>query len=475
MRKVYSLTLIFCCLTAVAFAKPVLPEILSDNMVLQQNAKVNIWGKAVPGKRVEICPSWTSDTVKVNVDAKGNWIASLVTPKASFTPYRISVSDGEKVILNNVLIGEVWLASGQSNMAMTLNGFANNPIRSANETIAMAGQNKGIRFVTVQRKQALFPQEIAEGIWQECTATNAPGFSAAAYYFAQTLYRALNVPVGIIVSAWGGSRVEGWTSRELLETYPEVDLSENVINKLVPSKKPMVMYNAMIYPITKYTIKGIIWYQGEANVRDYKVYGQRLADMVKLWRDNWNLGNIPFYYVEIAPFEYVNLDASAAFFREAQFKAQSLIPNSGMISTNDLVEEYEVHTIHPRNKIDVGMRLAYLALNQTYHFESVACHGPEYRSMEIKDQKIYLSFNNIENGFGGDLTAIRGFEISGDDRIFFPGSVEVDLKNKRLIISNQNIPRPVAVRYCFKNFQVGNLRNTRGLPLIPFRTDNFDK
>jgi len=281
--------------------------------------------------------------------------------------------------------------------------------------------------------------------------------------------------VGIFAGAGVVTGVEGGGSREILETYPDVDLSENVINKLAPSKKPMVMYNAMIYPITKYTIKGIIWYQGEANVREYKEYGKRLENMVKLWRDNWNLGNIPFYYVEIAPFEYPNLDASAAFFREAQFKARFQIPNSGMISTNDLVEEYENHTIHPQNKLEIGKRLAYIALNQTYHFESVACLGPEYRSMEIKDEKIYLSFSNIENGFGGDLSAIRGFEISGNDGVFSPGDVEVDLKNKRIIISNQNISHPVAVRYCFKNFQIGNLCNTRGLPLIPFRTDDFDK
>ncbi|MGB4567584.1 MAG: sialate O-acetylesterase, partial [Dysgonamonadaceae bacterium] len=209
MKKVCFPMFLFCCLFAAVYAKPDLPEILSDNMVLQQNTKVNLWGKSDPGKTVEIRPSWTSEITKVEVDAKGNWIASIATPSASFIPCSISISDGEKVVLNNILIGEVWLASGQSNMEMPLNGFWNNPVLKANETIAMAGQNKGIRFVTIPKTAALVPQETVKGMWQACTPENAPGFSATAYHFAQTLYRALNIPIGIIVSSWGGSRVEG--------------------------------------------------------------------------------------------------------------------------------------------------------------------------------------------------------------------------------------------------------------------------
>lgn len=475
MKKVYFLTFLFCCMVAAVFAKPVLPEILSDNMVLQQNTKVNLWGKSDPGKTVEIRPSWTSEITKVKVDTKGNWKVSVATPAASFTSYSISISDGEKVTLNNVLIGEVWLASGQSNMEMPLNGFRNNPILKANETIAMAGQNEGIRFVTIPKTAAMEPQETAKGMWQECTPENAPGFSATAYYFAQTLYRALHVPVGIIVSSWGGSRVESWTSREILETYPDVDLSEKAINSLNPMYRPMLMYNGMIHPLIHYTIRGFIWYQGEANVGHHQVYAERLANMVNLWRKDWGLGDLPFYYVEIAPFcRDGESGTSAALLREAQFKAQSLITNSGMISTNDLVEDYEKTNIHPRNKIDVGKRLAFMALSQTYGHTGVACHGPEYKSMEIKDGKIYLSFNHAENGFSRTV-GINGFEIAGDDRIFYPAKVEVDLNNRILIVSNENISNPVAVRYCFKNFQIGNLYNTRELPVVPFRTDNFEK
>lgn len=476
MKKVCFPMFLFCCLFAAVYAKPDLPEILSDNMVLQQNTKVNLWGKSDPGKTVEIRPSWTSEITKVEVDAKGNWIASIATPSASFIPCSISISDGEKVVLNNILIGEVWLASGQSNMEMPLNGFWNNPVLKANETIAMAGQNKGIRFVTIPKTAALVPQETVKGMWQECTPENAPGFSATAYHFAQTLYRALNIPIGIIVSSWGGSRVEGWTGREILKTYPDVDLSEEAINRLNPASRPMVMYNAMIHPLIRYTVRGFIWYQGESNVGHHDVYADRLANMVNLWRKDWGLGDLPFYYVEIAPWIYGDGEAgtSGALLREAQFKVQFLIPNSGMVSTNDLVEEYEKTNIHPRNKIDVGKRLAFMALSQTYGHTGVACHGPEYKSMEIKDGKMYLSFNHATDGFSR-MVDINGFEIAGEDRIFYPAKVEVDLNNRILIVSNGNIPKPVAARYCFKNFQIGNLYNTRELPMVPFRTDNFEK
>ncbi|WP_129594527.1 sialate O-acetylesterase [Seramator thermalis] len=468
--------LLLLMLTNSLGAKILLPEIMSDNMILQQNTKVNLWGKSDPGKTVEIRPSWTSEITKVKVDAKGNWIASVATPAASFTPYTITFSDGEKLTLKNILIGEVWLASGQSNMEMPLNGFWNNLILKANETIAMAGQNKGMRFVTIPKTAAMTPQETVKGTWKECNSENAPWFSATAYHFAQMLYRTLNVPVGIIVSSWGGTRVEGWINREILETYPDIDLSEKAINELNPMARPMLMYNAMIHPLIHYTIKGFIWYQGESNVGKHDVYAERLANMVNLWRKDWGLGDLPFYYVEIAPWIYGDGETgtSGALLREAQFKTQSLIPNSGMISTNDLVKDYEKTNIHPRNKIDVGKRLAFLALSQTYGLKGIASHGPEYKSMEIKDGKIYLSFNYAEDGFSRAVD-IKGFEIAGEDHIFYPAKVEVDLNNRILIVSNENISKPVAARYCFKNFQIGNLYNTRELPVVPFRTDNFEK
>ena len=470
MKK--SFLIVFCLsFIVVAFAKPVLPEIMSDNMVLQQKTNVNIWGFADVGKTIIVKPSWSSISEKTIVDNDGKWIVSIATPKASFTPHSISISDGEEVVLNNVLIGEVWLASGQSNMEMPLNGFWNNPIMDANETIANSGRNKGIRFVTIPKVASMTPQETVKGMWKESNMETVEEFSATAYHFAETLYKSLNVPIGIIVSSWGGTRVEGWTNREILETYPDIDLDEQAIEALNPMARPMLMYNAMIHPLTNYTLKGFIWYQGESNVGKHDVYAERLANMVNLWRNDWNLGNLPFYYVEIAPFDYG--EGKAEYLREAQYKAQALIPQSGMISTNDLVESYEATNIHPKNKTDVGKRLGYMALSDTYQYNSIVARGPEYKSMEVKDGKAILSFNNTDNGFAG-TDGLIGFEIAGSDEVFHPATAVIDYSNRTVVVSNENIANPIAVRYCFKNFQIGNLYNTRELPAVPFRTDDFE-
>ena len=471
MRR--SLLLIFCIsFFATSYAKPVLPEIMSNNMVLLQKTKVNIWGKADVGKTIVVKPSWSTAISKATTDKNGNWIVSVATPEASFTPYSISISDGEEVVLNNVLIGEVWFASGQSNMERTLNGATSNPMLGANETIAFSGRNKGIRIATVPKTASMEPQETAKGMWKESNPENAPLFSATAYHFAETLYQSLNVPIGIITSSWGGTKIEGWTSRKIVETYPDIDFGEDALKAITERNRPTLMYNAMIYPLKNYTIRGFVWYQGESNVDAYDVYAKRMANMVELWREDWKQGELPFYYVEIAPYEYKD-ENWGAYLREAQYKAQSLIPNSGMISTNDLVEKYETKNIHPRNKKDVGKRLGFMALSDTYGYKGIWARGPEYKSMEVKDGNIIISLDNINDGFGG-AEVINGFEIAGSDEVFYPAKAEIDTAKKKVIVSNDNIANPIAVRYCFKNFQIGNLYNTRELPAVPFRTDNFE-
>lgn len=473
MKHLSAILIFYLFATTILSAKVTLPEIMSNNMVLQQNTQVKIWGKSKAGTQVTVTPSW-GEKIETKSDKNGNWIALLQTPAGGFTKHSITISDGEPVTLSNVLIGEVWLASGQSNMEMPLNGFWNNPIKDANETIALSGRNKGIRFATIEKTEALTPQETVAGSWKESNPENAPWFSATAYHFATMLYDVLNVPVGIIVSSWGGTKVEGWTGREILETYPDIDLDEKAIEALNPMSRPLVMYNAMIKPLTNYTIKGFIWYQGESNVGSHDVYAQRLANMVKLWRSDWGLGDLPFYYAELAPWIYGDGEegTSCALLRESQYKAQSIIPNSGMISTNDLVEMHEVKNIHPANKTDVGRRLAYMALSHTYDLKSIAYRGPEYKSMEIKEGKIYLSFNHAEDGFNR-MSGAEGFEIAGSNKTFVPADVEIDLNNRIIVLSSKDIPNPVAARYCFRNFQIGNMGNTRALPMVPFRTDNF--
>ena len=472
MKRIFLLPLLLT-LGLALYAKPVLPEILSDGMVLQQNSKVNIWGKTDPGKTVEVKPCWSKTTVRATANNEGKWLAVIETPEASFTPRTVTISDGEEVMLRDILIGEVWLASGQSNMEMPLNGFHNNPIMDANETIAFSGQYPAIRFVTIPRVQSFEPQEEVEGRWQVCNPANSPGFSATAFFFAETLHKSLNIPIGIIVSAWGGTKVESWIDRETLETYPDINLSEDVVNKLNPAARPLLMYNAMIHPLTNYVVKGFIWYQGESNVGAHQVYPERLHNMVSLWRKQWDNSDLPFYYVEIAPYIYGNRDeTNAAYLREAQFKAQKLIPHSGMISTNDLTEPYELRNIHPRNKTDIGKRLAFMALNKTYGYDRVAAHGPEYNSMEISDGKIIVSFDHAKEGFSR-MDGIEGFEIAGEEGEFLPAQAVV--RNGKVEVSREGIDQPVAVRYCFRNFQIGNLAGIRELPVVPFRSDSFEK
>ncbi len=454
-----------------ADAKVTLPEIIGDNMVLQQNSEVNLWGKS-SGKAVSVTSSWNGTPSTTQVEKDGFWKIKIHTPNGSYTPQSLTISDGESVTLGNILIGEVWFASGQSNMEMPLKGFNNCPIKKSNEIIAFAGDNKNkIRFATIPKTPSYTLQNEVGGKWKVCNSENAPDFSATAFFFATNLNKALDVPVGIINCSWGGSRVESWLPKEILQNYKDIDLTKAGIEKVIDYKRPLLMYNGMLHALTSYTIKGFIWYQGESNVGHEDTYADRLVTMVKQWRSEWGEGNIPFYFVEIAPYNYGWKD-QGAFLREAQFKAQTLIPNSGMISTNDLVLPYENNQIHPCNKLEVGQRLAFMALCGTYDWKGIACHGPEYKSMEVNGNAAYLSFNYADSGFSR-MKDIKGFEICGEDRTFYPAEVKV--QGQVLVASSAEVQKPVAVRYCFRNFKIGNIGNLNGLPMVPFRTDSFEK
>ncbi len=468
------LVLLLACLLPEAGAKVKLPGLISDHMVLQQQTAVRLWGEAAPRATIAVNATWLTKTpIEVTADADGRWEVKLNTPEATFTPQSISISDGEPVTIEDILIGEVWFASGQSNMEMPLNGFGNCPIRDANNVIADAGNHPGIRMATIEKKAAVTPQPFANGSWKLSNPENAPWFSATAYFYALTLERTLHVPIGIISCSWGGSRVEGWLPKEILATYPDEDLSQAGNSEGTQYKQPMIMYNGLLKPSSHYTIKGFIWYQGCGNVGKASTYAERMATMVKHWRSLWQNDELPFYYVEIAPYNYDDpLKINGALLREAQFKAQALIPYSGMITTNDLVEPYEAPQIHPWNKQDVGERLGYQALNKTYGFKSIAADSPSYREMTIEGDKAILSFDNAPEGFS-PWVGIEGFEIAGADKIFHPATVEIYRSKRTLIVSSTAVKSPVAVRYCFRNFQIGNLRNHRNLPVIPFRTDSW--
>ena len=457
-------------------AKVKLPTLMGDNMVLQQQTEVKLWGQAKPHSTVRITPSWSGQTLQTQADAQGCWLTQVATPQAGYTPYDISFDDGDGAVkIQNVLIGEVWLASGQSNMEMPLKGFAGCCIRGGMDEAIASAQVKGVRMFNVPKRQSYEPLTECDGRWMLPSVYNTPEFSATAWFFARSVSDALGIPVGIVNCSYGGARVESWTNRELLETYPDISLKPADVEACKSWERPLLMYNGMLKAVQNYTIKGIIWYQGCSNVGHHDTYAQRLANMVELWRREWGEGEIPFYFVEIAPYQYGDSSQSnqAAFLREAQFRAQSLIPNSAMISTNDLVESYERHNIHPREKQTVGRRLSYLALNLTYGMKHICCFGPQYKSHTIQGKEVWVSFDHLEMGLCRNYM-LEGFEVAGSDRVFHPADqVRLNWQTNEVVVSCEAVAQPVAVRYCFRDFQPGTLIGGNELPAVPFRTDNW--
>lgn len=476
MKKCF-IPLIFACLAVTAGAKVTLGPVISDNMVLQQQTNARIYGKADPGSKITVTPSWNNKAYTTTTDRTGEWCLAVETPEGGFTPYTITISDGEPVTLNNVLVGEVWLASGQSNMEMPLKGFGGCCLEGGYDEIANSRQSADkVRFFTVPLTQSYELLDTVNAKWTVPSPETSPEYSALAWHYAKQMAEVLNVPVGIVSAAYGGAKVESWSPRELLVNYPDVSLDPNDIEPIVHYHRPMLMYNAMFNPIKNYTYKGIIWYQGCSNVSTYSTYAERLAAMVKLWRDEIGLGDIPFYAVEIAPYQYGDPaeKGRAPFLREAQWKSIELIPNSDMISITDLVKPYERFNIHPADKTTAGHRLCDLALNKTYGKKQFLAGSPKYKSHRFVDGAAWVSIDSPNYGICRNYD-IQGFEIAGPDKVFHPAdSVWLHWQTNEMVVSSKNVPNPVAVRYCFRDFLPGNLHGGNYLPLIPFRTDDWD-
>lgn len=457
----------------IASAAVTLPDIIGSNMVLQQQSDAKLWGKATPGKEIVIKNSWDKTVRKTRANDQGNWTVTLATPSASFTPQTINISgDGSNITLDNVLIGEVWLASGQSNMEMPLRGFWTQPIEGAAQAIAYSGKYPGIRFATIPKKASYTPEENVPTEWKVSNPNNAGEFSAVAYFFARSMSDVLNVPVGIISCAYGGSKVEGWQSREQLDTYPEWNVAAEQANPDINEwERINVMYNAMLHPLIGYTVKGFIWNQGESNVGRETTYPQHFADMVSLWRQQWGLGELPFYQVEIPGWNYQNPEGdSAAKLREAQHRAAHITPNCGIVCTSDLLYPYELEDIHACRKQEIGERLAFMALNKTYGMTGIPCGYPTFESMTIDGNKATLHFTNADDGFTPN-DVLEGFEVAGADGVFHPAQATEDYNTRNIIVTSDTVNPIVNVRYCFKNFAIGKVFNLMGLPIIPFRTD----
>ena len=462
-----------CCAGGVA-AQLHLNPLIADNMVLQQQAEARLWGTADPGAQVCVAASW-GKTVEVRADKAGRWLAAIPTLEASFEPAEITfASGGDTVRVSNVLIGEVWLASGQSNMQMPLKGFPGCCVLDGLDEAINAGQVRGVRMFNVPLEQSYEPVSEVKGRWATSDDyRDAMEFSATAWFFAKSLSRALGVPVGIVSCAYGGAKVESWMPRDMLEKYPDVSLKPADIEAMTHYHRPMLMYNAMFSPVQRYTYKGIIWYQGCSNVGMHDTYAERLAAMVERWRKEIGLGEIPFYYVEIAPYDYESGDGcDGARLREAQDRAQKLIPNSGMVCTNDLAEPYELHNIHPRRKAPVGQRLSYLALNRTYGHDNVCDSGPRYAGWTAKGREAWVRFDNLAMGICRNYM-LEGFELAGPDRVFHPATGWLHWQTNEVVLTADGVDEPVAVRYGFGDFKPGTLIGGNEQPAVPFRTDDW--
>ena len=465
-----------------AEAKVKLPRLVSDGMVIQHSTDVRLWGWDKPGTKVNVTTAWSDATTTATTDKNGKWIVSVKSPAASFTPLEITFDDGEKTTVKDVLAGEVWVCAGQSNMEMPVKGFGQCPVVDYNKEVLNA--TDGIRSAKIQSRMSTKPLDDAQTSWRKSCPQTVGEFSATGYFFARTVRKALNIPVGLIEANKGGTRVESWLDEANLKKYTKENLDSATMKDRFQwdFHYPLLWGNATFHPILNYTVKGIIYYQGCSNVGDPDgQYTERLKMLAEQWRRDFKEGDIPFYFVQIAPYVYGDgIDGIAgAKLRQQQYEATKVIPNSGMVCTNDLVFPYEKGQIHPAQKQQVGERLAYLALNKTYGLKTVICESMTFKDMIIQDAAAYISFANIAEGYSR-WEDIEGFEIAGADKKFYKAKAEKfwapgnDPRNERICVSSPEVKAPVAVRYCFKNFEIGNLKNQGGLPLVPFRTDNWE-
>jgi len=464
IQPAFTLVLLLLAVTA-SNAKVRLPSIIGNNMVLQQQSKAKLWGWAEIAKTVIIKTSWNNKSYHVKADRNGEWVMNVITPTAG-GPYHISFNDGDCVTINNILIGEVWFCSGQSNMEMPLRGNSS-PILNANEIILNA-DNSQLRLFNVGRATNLQPQATLKGQWDESNSEIARNFSAIAFQFGEMLQKKLHVPVGIIVSSVGGTMIEAWMSKNSLADFPEIKIPANMDTVKHPYKIPAGLFNGMIAPLVGYNIKGFIWYQGESNRQEPKLYGKLFPIMVADWRKRWNMGELPFYFVQIAPFGSTDTTRSGPLLREAQLKAMNIVPNSGMASTMDVGMEKNIHYM---DKTIPAHRLGYWALGKTYGIKGIGYNAPLYKSMTIKGNQVTLDFYfaNYLTSYEKPLTL---FEIAGNDKIFYPAKATI--VGGSVIVQSDKVANPVAVRYAFKEFVVAELYNNDGLPASSFRTDDWD-
>lgn len=443
------------------FGEVVLPSVFSDNMVLQQNSEVAIWGWSDPGETVKIVTGWAkNDTVKVKANNYSFWKTTIKTISAG-GPYSIELLGSSHFQLNNVMLGEVWICSGQSNMEWS----ANSGITHKEEVNKANYPN--IRIFHIQKRGADYPQQDCNAEWTVCTPETMRATSAIGYFFGRELHEKLDVPVGLIVSAWGGTPVEVWIEKDKAENISEFDKYKYAENYDWWPGTPGAAYNAMIAPVVPYGIAGAIWYQGESNCKTYQIYSLLKKTMIENWREDFQK-DFPFYFVQIAPFDYGD-DIKSQMLREQQEIVTKIVSNTGMVVISDLVDD--VKNIHPKNKLDVGKRLGLYALAETYKQNVGAYKSPMYKSMTVEKNKIQLSFDNVITGLKCTGKKPDKFLIAGADQKFVKATAKI--KGNTIVVYSKQVKTPVAVRYCFDNTSTPDMFSDEGLPLAPFRTDDW--
>jgi sialate O-acetylesterase len=446
-------------------------SIYSNNMVLQREATPAVWGTETPGGQVTVTGSWDNQPRTAVADAKGNWRTTLTTPAAG-GPYTLRFEGSRTYTYTNVMTGDVWLASGQSNMAKQLRGWPDEPVEGDEAAIASAG-GKNIHFITVPYRGMYKAMDdfSSSQSWKAASASNAGECTAVGWFFADALRTELGngVPIGIINASVGATSIESWMSREACArqsiTLP-AEREESVSNIY---DIPTIYYNGMIHPLVGFSIKGMIWYQGEANIGSRSSYTAWQKEMVADWRTRWGCGEFPFYFVQIAPFNYGAWSAPnlSPYMREVQLHSKTEVPNSGIAVTLDVGEEAQ---IHPRRKKEVGERLAGMALYATYSRSVAEPYSPEYRSMAVSGSSVTLTFDKDLRASPTPAAAL--FEVAGANRTFY-AATQVSVVGKTVVVSSSSVATPVAVRYAFKDFAVGELFGAGGLPVSSFRTDTW--
>lgn len=464
------------------FSKVKLPSVIGTGMVLQRETNVNLWGWSEKGRTVTVKASWMNKKIRTESGSDGRWSCRVPTTKAG-GPYTITFSDGvgPDVTVSDVLMGEVWICGGQSNMEMPVGGFMCQRVDGSMEAVADAGKYPGIRMFTVPRCSSDTPRQDCDTAWCYSTPLNVRTFSAIAYFFARELNRHIGVPIGIVTSNWGGSCIETWLDKASLDSSGRMKAIDDRPNENASSH----LYNGMICPIKGFTAKGFVWYQGESNIGNWFDYAALQKALVRLWRKDWGNNEMPFYITQIAPFAYgAPQKRSAALLMEQQWKAADELEHCDVACTTD-IGSYEL--IHPARKQEAAQRLAYLALVNDYGMEGLPSVYPRFKSFEKRaDGHLVLSFNHMtfpnnfavsdpeqQNSFDCSIEP-RGFEVAGANHKFYPAKARHIWYTNTIEVWSDSVPDPVAVRYAFRNWPEATVRTLTDLPLPPFRSDNWD-